>query len=99
MLAARVEQKNGHHMRRRRDGRYSVGVIQNPGVQTLVWKVYFRDDADKQDRWKECATREDALQAACGLLEVRVDVYILGPNKERIEPQEIRDWRARQRSK
>jgi hypothetical protein len=27
MLAARVQQKNGHHMGRRRDGRYSVDVL------------------------------------------------------------------------
>ncbi len=65
----------------------------------MVWKVYFRDDADLHDRWKECPTREDALTAAYGLLQTRVGVYVLGPNDERIEPKDIRDWYARQRSK
>ena len=62
----------------------------------MAWLVHYWDEINNRNiRSSEIRTGDDAMQKACSLMEQgHVVSHVAGPNGERIDRVDIRDWRA-----
>jgi len=62
----------------------------------MAWFVHYWDEINNRNiRSSEIRTGEDAMQKACSLMEQgRVVSHVAGPNSQRIDIVDIRNWCA-----
>ena len=62
--------------------------------EQMAWVVHYWDEINKRNISSgEISTQEDVMQKACNLMqEGRVVSHVAGPNGERIDIVDIREW-------
>ena len=62
----------------------------------MAWFVHYWDEINNRNiRSSEISAGEDAMQKACSLMEQgRVVSHVAGPNSQRIDIVDIRNWCA-----
>ena len=60
----------------------------------MAWVVHYWDEINKRNiSSSEISSREDAMQKACKLMQQgHVVSHVAGPNGERIDIVDIREW-------
>jgi hypothetical protein len=61
--------------------------------EQMAWDVHYWDEINKRNiTSREINTREDAMDEACSLMQRHTVSHVAGPNGERIDIKEIREW-------
>jgi hypothetical protein len=68
--------------------------------EQMAWVVRYWDEINKRNiTSREISTREDAMDEACSLMQRHTVSHVAGPNGERIDIKEIREWCSAQTSR
>ena len=59
----------------------------------MAWFVHYWDEINNRNiSSREISTRDDAMDEACNLMQRRTVSHVAGPNGERIDIVDIREW-------